>query len=249
MSVQPGCDRGLRRSLRLFQAFRQEQTDPDFFYRTLAADSVAQVSRWVRLDGARVLDVGGGPGYFAQAFADAGARYVLVETDLGEGAAASEATPAVVQGSGCALPFVDGCVDLCYSSNVLEHVAEPAAMLAEMVRVTRPGGVVVVGYTTWWGPWGGHETAPWHLFGGARARARYVRVHGREPKNRFGESLFALTVRQGRRLAAATPGADLVSVFPRYLPDWAAGLPRIPVLGELLTWNLMIVLRRVGGRP
>ena len=58
----------LRRSVDLFRAFRVEQTDPDRFYGALAADSVALLRRWSTLDGATVLDIGGGPGYFADAF-------------------------------------------------------------------------------------------------------------------------------------------------------------------------------------
>lgn len=52
----------LSRSVSLFQAFLHEQDDPERFYSVLAADSVAQLSRWVDLAGTTVLDVGGGPG-------------------------------------------------------------------------------------------------------------------------------------------------------------------------------------------
>src|SRR5688572_32804787 len=81
----PVLPRGsLRRSVTLFRAFLVEQTDPDRFYSTLAADSVAEVLRWTPLTGATVVDVGGGPGYFADAFEAAGARYAGVEPDVGE---------------------------------------------------------------------------------------------------------------------------------------------------------------------
>ena len=76
---------GLRRSVALFRAFRVEQTDPAHFYGLLAADSVQQLQRWTPLEGRTVLDVGGGPGYFADAFRRAGAAYVSVDADLGEG--------------------------------------------------------------------------------------------------------------------------------------------------------------------
>ena len=77
------------------------------------------------------------------------------------------------------------------------------AMLDEMVRVTRPGGIVFLSYTGWWGIHGGHETAPWHYLGGHRAAARYQRRTGKPPKKRYGESLFPITV-AGGLLAAAT---------------------------------------------
>src|SRR4051794_6745181 len=128
----------LARSITLFRAFLREQSDPDLFYGTLARDSVQQLGEHVRLDGATVLDVGGGPGYFADAFQSAGARYVGLEPDAGEMAARGEAQPGTLRGSGEALPVRTASVDVCYSSNVLEHVRSPWIMTAEMVRVTRP---------------------------------------------------------------------------------------------------------------
>src|SRR5215217_4769783 len=74
----------LRRSVALFGAFRVEQTDPDRFYGLLARDSARQVAQYAPLAGATVLDVGGGPGYFADAFAAAGATYLAIDADAGE---------------------------------------------------------------------------------------------------------------------------------------------------------------------
>jgi SAM-dependent methyltransferase len=42
------------------------------------------------------------------------------------------------------LPFEDGTFDLVTCQTVLIHAASPAAMISEMVRVTRPGGLVAV---------------------------------------------------------------------------------------------------------
>jgi SAM-dependent methyltransferase len=234
----------LARSVSLFRAFLREQTDPDFFYEVLAADSVAQVSRWADLAGATVLDVGGGPGYFRNAFRGAGATYVGLEPDAGEMAARGEPEPGTLRASGEALPIRTGAVDVCYSSNVLEHMRRPWVMADEMVRVTRPGGTVFLSYTPWLSPWGGHETAPWHYLGGRRARRRYRRRTGAEPKNRFGESLFAVSVGGALRWARSCPDADLVATLPRYHPWWATWVARIPLLREVACWNIVLVLRR-----
>ncbi|MGY1693972.1 class I SAM-dependent methyltransferase [Geodermatophilus sp. SYSU D00766] len=234
----------LERSVRLFRAFLVEQTDPDSFYGALAEDSVAQLSRWADLDGATVLDVGGGPGYFARAFRAAGAAYVGLEPDAGEMAARGEPEPGTLRGSGEALPVRSGAVDVCYSSNVLEHVARPWVMADEMVRVTRPGGTVLLSFTPWLSPWGGHETAPWHYLGGARARRRYRRRTGHEPKNRYGESLFAVSAGAAVRWARRCPDAELLAVLPRYHPWWAAWVARVPGLREVASWNVVLVLRR-----
>ncbi len=236
----------LARSVRLLREFRYEQPDPGRFYSALAADSVGQVGSYAPLSGASLLDVGGGPGYFREAFEAAGASYVALDADVGELSGRGDIHRVTVIGDGMRLPFADGCVDICYSSNVLEHVPDPWRMAAEMVRVTRPGGLVFLSYTVWWGPWGGHETAPWHLIGGGLARRRYARKHGHEPKNRFGESLFAVTVRDGLRWAERQPGVSLVAALPRYHPRWARWVLRVPGVREVVTWNLALVLRRTG---
>ena len=137
----------LARSVRLFRAFLKEQSDPDFFYGVLAQDSVRQLQGHVALGGTTVLDVGGGPGYFADAFRGAGATYVGLEPDAGEMASRRRTEPGTVRASGEALPVRSGVVDVCYSSNVLEHVGSPWAVTAEMVRVTRPGGTVFLSFT------------------------------------------------------------------------------------------------------
>lgn len=234
----------LARSVRLFNAFRVEQSDPARFYSILAEDSVAQLSEFVDLAGAVVLDVGGGPGYFGQAFAQAASHYLTVDPSVGELSAAGDPGPGTVLGSGMALPVRTGSVDVCYSSNVLEHVADPWRMADEMVRVTKPGGITFVSFTLWWGPWGGHETAPWHYLGGARAAARYERRRGRPPKNRYGTSLFPVTAGEALRWAALQPSAQLVDAFPRYLPRWMHTLVKVPALREILMWNLALVMKR-----
>lgn len=238
----------LSRSLRLLGSFRFEQSDPARFYGPLAEDTATMVADLWRdvagstPDGQTVLDVGGGPGYFSDAFAANGFHYIGVEPDPAEmhagPAQASDAT--YVRASGMALPIADASVDVCLSSNVAEHVARPWRMGAEMLRVTRPGGLVVLSYTVWMGPFGGHETGLWHYFGGARAARRYTRRHGHPPKNNYGSSLFAVSAADGLEWAEST-GA-LIAAFPRYHPRWAWPLTRVPVLREFLVSNLVLVL-------
>jgi SAM-dependent methyltransferase len=237
----------LARSRQLLREFRNEQSDPARFYTAIAEDSAAHLLRHAALEGRVMLDVGGGPGYFRRAFSDAGAHYLALDADAGELAGAGEIAPGTVVGSGMQLPFRDDAVDVCYSSNVLEHVPDPWRMADEMVRVTKPGGTVFLSYTVWFGPWGGHETAPWHYLGGLRARRRFARVHGNEPKNRYGESLFAVTVASGLRWARAVDAsgrAEVIEAGPRYNPSWSWWLTKVPGVRELVTWNLVLVLRK-----
>lgn len=239
----------LRRSLRLVSDFRFEQSDPARFYGALADDTARLIDElWTgatdrSLAGCTVLDVGGGPGYFADAFAAAGATYVSVEPDASEMHAAGLDARGSVRGSGTALPIRSDSVDICLSSNVAEHVREPWVMADEMLRVTAPGGLVVLSYTMWWGPFGGHETGPWHIFGGERAARRYRRVHGKEPKNRFGTSLFPIRASDGLRWATTTTEGTLLTAFPRYHPRWAWWCVRVPWFREIAVSNLVLVLR------
>ena len=234
----------LRRSLFLFNEFRYEQPDPARFYTALAQDSAAHVGEYADLDGSTLLDVGGGPGYFRDAFSAAGASYFSLDSDVGELAGAGHIGAGTVIGSGMDLPFRDDAVDVCYSSNVLEHVPDPWRMAEEMVRVTKPGGLTFISYTTWFGPWGGHETSPWHFLGGRRARRRYATKQGHEPKNKFGESLFAVTVSDGLRWARQQRVAEVVHLIPRYNPWWSRWLLHVPLVREVVTWNLVLVLRK-----
>lgn len=237
----------LKRSVRLLRAFRHEQTRPEKFYGALAQDTAELLEALSQdvlgrgLDGQRVLDVGGGPGYFAEAFGDS--WYVGLEPSISEMSAAGLSGYGAVRGDGAALPFADDVFDVTYSSNVVEHVPDPAAMCDEMVRVTKPGGLVVVSYTVWLGPFGGHETGLWpHYVGGDFARRRYERTHGHPPKNVWGKSLFAVSAKWGLDWAAAS-GAEQITAFPRYHPSWAWWLTSVPVLREFAVSNLVLVLK------
>ncbi|MGO9152693.1 class I SAM-dependent methyltransferase [Mycobacterium sp.] len=241
----------LARSVRLASEFRYEQSDPARFYGALAADTAAMVGDlWQGIHGEppvgrTLLDVGGGPGYFATAFGDAGVRYVGVEPDPSEihaaGPAVGRGAGDFVRASGMALPFADDSVDICLSSNVAEHVPRPWRLGAEMLRVTRPGGLAVLSYTVWLGPFGGHEMGLTHYLGGERAAARYARKHGHPAKNNYGSSLFAVSAAEGLNWAENTGAA--IAAFPRYHPRWAWWLTSVPVLREFAVSNLVLVLQ------
>jgi SAM-dependent methyltransferase len=239
-----GTESGQAGIFRLFSAFLREQSDPDYFYGLLARDSAAIVGRHVRLEGTRIVDVGGGAGYFTAEFRRRGAQCLLVEPDASELGARGTTGPSSVIGDGYWLPLADGSVDLCFSCNVLEHVRDPAGFIDEMIRVTRPGGLVYLSYTVWLSPWGGHETAPFHYLGGDFALRRYIRRHGRKPKNVYGVSMFPLGVGAVLSVIRKRTDVTVVELRPRYYPRPFGPLVRLPVLREFLTWNLLLILRR-----
>lgn len=236
---------GVRRSVALVRGFAVEQTDPAYFYGLLAADSVRLVRRYEPLlQGRLVLDVGAGPVQFAERFRAAGARYVGVDADPSAVHAAGLAGTAALVALGQQLPVATGRVDVAFCSNVFEHVEHPPDLGAELTRVTRPGGLIVVAYTNWLSPWGGHETSPYHYLGGARAASRYERTYGHPPKNLVDRTLFRVSVAAGLRWARTQPGVTLLDASPRYYPRWVKPLVRVPGVREVLTWNLCLVLRR-----
>ena len=96
--------------------------------------------------GERVLDLAAGTGTSSQPFADAGA--VVVPCDFSQGmlAVGKAARPGLpfTAGDATRLPFADATFDAVTISFGLRNVVDPDAALREMLRVTRPGGRVVV---------------------------------------------------------------------------------------------------------
>lgn len=95
------------------------------------------------------LDVGCGTGALAERLAEAGYEMTGIDPSQGMLDVLTARAPGItaVRGSGTALPFEDDRFDLALSVATLHHIAEPGAVgqtLAEMVRVTRPGGRVLV---------------------------------------------------------------------------------------------------------
>ena len=235
---------GLLRSVRLFRVFLAEQTDPEKFYAYLAEDAIQQVAEHCELDGRTVVDVGGGGGWFTAAFRARGASCYLFEPDPDELHSRSTPPAGAVIADGYWLPVGDGAADVVFSSNVLEHVPDPMGLVEEMIRVTRPGGLVYLSYTNWYSPWGGHEMSPWHYLGPRFAARRYTRRHQRKPKHTYGVNLFPLHVGPMLRAMQARPDIEIVTARPRDYPRWCRPLVWIPGLREVATWNLLLILRR-----
>jgi ubiquinone/menaquinone biosynthesis C-methylase UbiE len=225
--------------------FRTEATDPDTFYHYLANDTLRHVREYHDPTNGVAVDIGGGPGYIAEALKNAGAECTVVEYSSAELVLHARSPDRAVQADGQALPLRTGSIGLVLSSNVLEHVPDWEAMLSEMVRVLAPGaGLGYLTFTNWYSPWGGHETSPWHYLGGDRAVARYTRRYNRRPKNEYRVSLQKLHISQVLRWFARRPDVEVLWVGPRYLPEWMRWIVRVPVVREVVTWNLVVVFRR-----
>ena len=87
-------------------------------------------------EGARVLDAGAGEGRHRVCFA----RQSYIAFDLAVGDAGWDYTGLDARGDLAALPFRDACFDGVIHIVTLEHVREPQRVLAELGRVLKHGG-------------------------------------------------------------------------------------------------------------
>jgi 2-polyprenyl-6-hydroxyphenyl methylase/3-demethylubiquinone-9 3-methyltransferase len=96
------------------------------------------------IEGSRVLDIGSGGGFLAATLADAGYDVVGIDPAMSAVRAAAQHVPAsFVLGAGETLPFTSDSFDSVVCSEVLEHVDDVDAVIAEVGRVLRPGGVLI----------------------------------------------------------------------------------------------------------
>lgn len=103
------------------------------------------------LPGASVLDVGCGTGRalsFLQAAVGASGRLIALDATpemLAEARRLGrQGVACLVLGDGRRLPLQDAAVDAVFAGGFVPHLVEPAAALAELARVTRPGGRLAV---------------------------------------------------------------------------------------------------------
>jgi demethylmenaquinone methyltransferase / 2-methoxy-6-polyprenyl-1,4-benzoquinol methylase len=116
--------------------------------------SLGQDRRWRRAvvravapsAGDRILDLAAGTGTSSVPFERAGATVVACDFSLGMLTVGRRRLPAMrfVAGDALALPFRSGAFDAVTMSFGLRNVVDPAAALAELARVTAPGGRLVV---------------------------------------------------------------------------------------------------------
>ena len=96
--------------------------------------------------GEQVLDLAAGTGTSSEPLADHGVRVVACDLSTGMLAVGKRRRPdlAFVAGDATALPFADASFDAVTISFGLRNVVDTSAALREMLRVTRPGGRLVI---------------------------------------------------------------------------------------------------------
>lgn len=233
-------------NLELFRLYRGHKDEPDAFYRALSDRAIEGLQRDIA--GERVLDLGCGRGWDAEALAGAGADVVAMELDPDLVVSTPRANAARAVGDGRCAPFPDGAFDGVYCSNVLEHTPDPAGILDEIARITAPGGWIWISWTNWYSPVGGHEIMPLHYLGPRLGPKLYARLFGTPKINAVGVELWPTHVGGVLELVRANPSFELIDARPRYYPSqkW---IVQVPGLRELLTWNCALTLVRSSATP
>jgi len=172
-------------------------------------------------EGARVLELGCGTGLILERMAAIAKEAVGIDLSERMAQRARKRGLDVRVGSMCELPFADGQFDLTYAFKVLPHVADIDTAIREAMRVTRPGGHLLLEFYN-----------PWSL--------RYLakRVAGPAPisENRTEADVYTRwdSPRAIRRLLPAE--LDLLECRGvRVLTPFAA-IHRLPGVGAGLRW-------------
>ncbi len=199
---------------------------------------------WRLLAGKQVLDFGCGEGGYVLAAAERGAGHVTGLDIIPDFRFAE----AEAQRRGCAVSFIcaaseslpDASFDVVISHDSFEHFEQPADILAEMSRLTRPGGRLLIKFgPPWRNPWGRHMSGtirrdrPWvHLIVPERTIMRVHSAYHNEAvlSERYAElagGLNKMTVGRFRALLRARPElrVEQFCVMPLYGVKILTALP------------------------
>ncbi len=206
-------------------------------------------------EGQRMLDLGCGQGRHTYEGLRRGAEVVAVDLNAEDleyveamVAALAEAgdikppsEPVALRADALDLPFADGHFDRVVACEILEHIPDDRTAIAEIVRVTRPGGVVAVSVPRAW-----PERICWAL------SDEYHEVEGGHVRIYERSELTALLVAAGLEYVGASYAHAL------HAPYWwlkcAVGVERdhalVRAYHRMLVWDMMAAppLTRVGER-
>lgn len=113
--------------------------------------------------GLNVLDAGCGIGRFSHALLQAGATVIGLDRDAAMLRVAADRVAALlILGDALMLPFSDHAFDAAVTVTLCEFASQPERAVAELVRVTRTGGRVVIGALNRASPWGVMHRSRFH---------------------------------------------------------------------------------------
>ncbi len=116
--------------------------NPSYVWRAGQDRRLNLIRRYVRLEGARVLDIGCGIGTYVRKLLDLTRDAYGIDIDTARVRQGGTGTLAVAVSE--ELPFATGSLDAVLLNEVIEHVRDDKGTLREACRVVRPGGHVVI---------------------------------------------------------------------------------------------------------
>jgi SAM-dependent methyltransferase len=125
--------------------------EPGYVWRSGQERRLAMVRQWISLSG-RILDNGCGLGTWLEAFHPYSHQRFGLEVEFDRAFHALSHAEGIVQSLGESLPFASDSFDFVLSNEVIEHVADDRQVVAEMVRVTKPGGRILIFCPNRWYP-------------------------------------------------------------------------------------------------
>ena len=117
---------------------------PSYVWRAGQQRRFAMIQQWAHIENARVLVDGAGVGMYSRHLEAAGAEVYSLDIDYRSMVEARQHTRHCVVGVGEQLPFAANVFDTILSHEVLEHVQDDARAVAEMARVLKPGGRIII---------------------------------------------------------------------------------------------------------
>lgn len=122
-----------------------QRGEPSYVWRSGQERRLALIDRFAPLAGARVLEAGCGVGMYVSQIRRRFTPHVeAFDIEPARVAQARVDTPHALVAAAERLPYPPDAFDVVISNEVIEHVADDRAAVREMVRVTRPGGRIVV---------------------------------------------------------------------------------------------------------
>lgn len=170
------------------ESFEQAAADEEHFPSTI--DPRIFHVRWIAqyfgdMNGKRALDAGSGKGRFARVLLDQNPQARIVTLDLALAMLAHVDAPlAPVCGTLTQYPFRDEAFDFVYATESLEHAVDIERAVAELTRVLKPGGrLVIIDKNV--DHWGRFETPAWERWFDRKQMEQLLRRHCREVSSDF----------------------------------------------------------------
>jgi SAM-dependent methyltransferase len=140
-----------------------EADEHHWWYRGRRRVLRAELDRLAPASGARILDAGCGSGRTLQELAAYGTVSGVELSEQAAEVARGRGVGEVRNGRLEAIPWPDADFDLVTCLDVIEHTADDRATLAELRRVTRPGGTLIVTVPAYPALWSRHDEANHHF--------------------------------------------------------------------------------------